>query len=261
MIQATKLLFLYTAITTLLALLLPTSVLSNPVCHTLKYAGANAWEPISFTDDEDKYQGLIYDIMLEVLSPLNIKLLSTDKRPWRRVIADLKKGSIDALFGAYYNQERAKLFIYSAPVMKGRIKLFVHVNNQFTFNSLNDLLDKRGVRPFGGSYGDEFDTFANQSLQFSQIKSEALMMKMVEKGRVDYMVLAEFDGIASVKKLQLSDIIIPLEQDAAKLDVYILFSKTSLCLQKLPLINTRLNKLKQNGTITKLYRYYLQGIQ
>ncbi|WP_353618592.1 substrate-binding periplasmic protein [Spartinivicinus marinus] len=230
-------------------------------CKQIQYAGASGWMPISFVDDSGQYRGLVYDIMLQVLKPLNIKLVSAPISPWTRTIDNLKKHKIDAIFGAYYNNERAKLFIYSAPIIAEPIKLFVHKENQFAFKTLQDLIGKHGIRPFGGSYGDLFDHYDKQYLQLGRIKSNQLMMKMVEKGRADYVILAEFDGIAAAKNNGLSEVIIPLDQEVTQLDVYILFSKQSACLSKLKSINDKLGELRRNGQIARLYQYYLHDIQ
>ncbi|MDE1464700.1 substrate-binding periplasmic protein [Spartinivicinus poritis] len=238
-----------------------TITLAEERCDQIRYAGASEWIPISYVDDAGVYVGLMYDIMLQVSKSLNIKLFSSPVHPWTRVVDQLKKHKIDAIFGAYYNNERARLFVYSAPIVTEPIKIFVHKNNQFIFNTLQDLIGKRGIRPFGGSYGDQFDHFDKQYLHLGRIKSHQLMMKMIEKGRADYVVLAEFDGIATAKKMGLSDLIVPLDQEVAKLDVYILFSKQSACLSKLKPLNDKLAELKRNGEVARLYQYYLHGIQ
>ncbi|MDE1465097.1 hypothetical protein [Spartinivicinus poritis] len=100
----------------------------------------------------------------------------------------------------------------------------MHVDNQFLFSSLVDRIGKSGVRPFGGSYGDEFDRFDRENLNLTQIKSHYLMMKMVQKGRVDFAIFAEFDGVDAVKSMGLSNIIVPIDHEVAQLDIYVLFS-------------------------------------
>lgn len=230
-------------------------------CKLMKYAGASEWQPISYIDDAGLYRGLVYDIMLAVTKPLNIELTSVPERPWTRVIDDLQKGKIDAVFGAYYNEDRAKKFIYSTSLLQDKIKLFVRHDNQFNFSKLKDLLGKTGVRPFGGSYGDIFDSFDKQHLNLDRIKKAELMLKMVQAGRVDFMVLAELDGMYEVKKAGLLKQVIPLQQDVAKLDIYVLFSKSSDCINKIPNINQSIKEIKDQGITEKLYLGYLQSIQ
>ncbi|WP_163836776.1 substrate-binding periplasmic protein [Spartinivicinus ruber] len=261
MLNKLQLLAINEIVSIFIIVLVSTTAFADETCHRLTYAGANEWQPISYIDDEGIYQGLIHDIMQAAVEPLNIELVSSPARPWKRVMDDLLKNKIDAIFGAYFNKEREKLFVYSTPVFQDHIKLFVHVDNQFPFNSLVDLIGKSGVRPFGGSYGDEFDRFDRENLNLSQIKSHYLMMKMVQKERVDYAVFAEFDGLAAIKSMGLSKKIVPIDKEVTQLVIYVLFSKQSACVNKLAAINNEINNLKKKGTISKFYRYYLKTIQ
>lgn len=76
----------------------------------------------------------------------------------------LENGELDVIAGAYFTQERARLFAYSAPFAYDDVMVFQHRRNMFRMTGIHDLIGLQGARPQGGSYGDYIDTYAEQNL-------------------------------------------------------------------------------------------------
>lgn len=59
--------------------------------------------------------------------------------PWTKAIRYTKEGYYDALLGAYYSEERAEFYYFSAPISQARTGLFKRKDANITFKDLTEL--------------------------------------------------------------------------------------------------------------------------
>lgn len=52
-----------------------------------------------------------------------------------------------------------------------------------------------------------------------------------------------------------------LKQEVATLDIYVLFSRSTNCIDKISEINKKIKEIKQAGITEKLYSEYLQNVK
>lgn len=226
-------------------------------CQTIQVNGSSGWEPISYRNADGELVGIAVEVAKRVFSQLGVNVIIGKNVPWKRQQLRLEKGSLDLINAAYYNDKRSKKFLYSQPYHIEKIAIFVHKNRSFEFKNLHSLKGKKGLRPLGGTYGNDFDQFAKNNLNLAEFSNNESSLKRIEQGKEDYLVLALMDGLFSAHKHGYSSSIIPLTKNVAKLPIYFLMSKKSSCAHLIKKINSQLKELESSNFINNLKNKYL----
>ncbi len=234
--------------------------LSEPrqtTCKTITVGGPSSWQPISYIASDGRQTGLGIDIIEEYARRENIAVKIDIDLPWARTLDLLFQGKIDVSAGAYFKTERQWRYQYSDPYYHDDIMVFQHVDRRFDFGGIDDLRNYRGARPHGGSLGDKIDRYSKQDLDLVYSPTDDLIFDLLTAGRVDYVLLGRYDGMATLQKLGVEDTIIPVEPAAARTPVHLLFSRNSPCLQHLERINMLIAELSNNDTLRERTNYHL----
>ena len=230
-------------------------------CPSIRANGPSGWEPISYRNGNGQLIGMAVEVAKKVFFELGIELIFEKDIPWKRQQLHLENGSLDVIISAYFNEQRAKKFTYSNSYHIEKIRVFVRADKIFEFNSLDNLKGKFGLRPLGGTYGDEFDEFASKHLNISEYSDRKSNMYRLYRGQKDYIILALLDGLISVKKYGYRSKIVPLPKDVAQLPIYFMFSKKSPCEHILKRVNTAIKELVKNNFIKNLEDKYMQQLK
>jgi len=132
-------------------------------CKQLRIAsGVINWAPLSYQNQETfQFQGVAFDIAEEVAKSLDLSMIILDL-PWKRLLWYLETGELDMALAIYKNKERENKYLYTAPYFSNEARIFVKKGREFSFNRLEDLVDRAGVVPAGASFGEDFDSFAKE---------------------------------------------------------------------------------------------------
>ncbi|OZG71800.1 hypothetical protein BTA51_19425 [Hahella sp. CCB-MM4] len=150
-------------------------------CHSrdLLIAGP-PWPPFLIPDHPRK--GVATEIVVTCLERAGYSAKVVIK-PWPRVLAEARRGDIDALVGLWYNPERAEQFYYTNPYYVNEIYLFRLRDHPIHYSSLEDLVGiSIGVRQ-NAWYGGEFDKA--DFLQKVELNELVSILRMVSIGRLD----------------------------------------------------------------------------
>lgn len=183
----------------LLLLVLSLPVISNtqesaPCTAHFKLGIGEPWPPF-FMHDNDQYFGIDIDITRLIFKKLNYCLEIVKLPSSARGILQLKRGEIDFLNAASFNEERAKIGWFSSPYRSEAMRIFHHQKNRdkFQISSLYELQkqDLVGVVNLGAYYGAEFSYLMQETSFNSKIASVPSVeqrMKMLELGHVDFVI-------------------------------------------------------------------------
>ncbi len=233
-------------------------------CQQVRGNGALDWYPVHFFEGpkgpDRRAVGVAVDVARTVLEELGLRLEAGAPAPWPRSMEDLLEGRLDVLLGAYWTADRAQRLVYSAPIYREEIAVFVRRDQAFSLESLADLKDRRGLRPMGGSYGEHFDAYAREHLEIDQVATvstqDEVILHMLNAGRADYVVLARADGRRDLGETGLTDRIVDLEQPVAVNNVHLLFGDRSHCAARIDEIDREIARLEENGTLERIARRY-----
>lgn len=190
--------------------------------------GAENWYPI-IEWNEDKPHGIAISRLEEFSIQNNFSFNFGPKLIWVRVLQALKSGKLDIIAGAYYTSDREQLFNYSKPFYTETIHAFYANSSPFNIKSREDLMGYYGLRPLGGSYGEEFDEFAKTHLTVEENAQVKVMFKMIVAGRADYLILAKNHGLKVIQDMQLTEQVAMSKTPIADISVHYLFNKSSHC--------------------------------
>lgn len=232
------------------------ALFASTKCKTVSINGAKGWIPVSYYND-GKLTGVVPNIVTNIFNEIGIEVKQQPIIPWKRLLNDLEKGSLDVLTGAYYNNERAEKYQYSHVITVDEVRIFVKKGEEFPFYDLSDLKKRIGVRPMGGSYGQSFDDYAKKNLHINENNSTLAMLKLLIQDKVDYAVWGYFDGLGNITQHHYQDQITVLATPVSSNNVYALFSRQSPCASQIHRFNQILNRMHSNGDIDEIVEEHL----
>tara|TARA_B100000674_G_scaffold494290_1_gene518491 strand:+ start:1070 stop:1846 length:777 start_codon:yes stop_codon:yes gene_type:complete len=227
-------------------------------CDTITIGGPASWQPVSYIASDGRQTGLGIEILREYAERHGINVRVDIELPWARTLDLLLQGKIDVTAGAYFNDERQRVFQYSDVFYADDIMVFQHVDRRFEYASIKDLKGYQGARPHGGSLGNKIDTYSEQQLDIIYSPTNDRIFDLLRAGHVDYVLIARYDGLATLRKLGIEDKIIAVEPPLDHNPVRMMFSRNSPCVEHVAQINLLIAELAQNGTIKERTQYHLE---
>ena len=227
-------------------------------CDVLRASGSLGWYPY-FIEDEatGEITGASIDLLEAMAPELGVEGVEVvSDLPWNRLFIRLEKGTLDVISAVYWTEEREELYHYTNPYMEDEIRIFVLKGNEFEFDEWSDLKGKRGGRPLGGSYGEEFDRYAEENLIQDEAKGAEANFKKLLLGRIDYLIYAYWDGRAYMQRAEIEDEVVILPNPVITNDVHFLLSPTSPCGELVEPINELIEQYKADGTIDAIIETY-----
>ena len=207
----------------------------------------------------DQLVGPSIEMMKLIFSEFGLNI-ETVPLPWARAMKYLKSGKIDAVAPIFYNEQRASFIQFTDVFDTIETRVFTQKNKFGGFNVLNDLKGFKGLTIRGRSEGLEFDKFATEYLDLSEISSLDQMLKMILIGRADYGIDKRYDIAATAKKMGVYEQILITPLVISTNNNLIGFSKKSAFLRYIPRINMIIRNLKKDGTIEHLIENYINNI-
>ncbi|MCL9781511.1 transporter substrate-binding domain-containing protein [Vibrio sp. S4M6] len=226
-------------------------------CQQIKVSGSTGWHPLLIQDETTgEISGLAYDIMSTVSRQVSTPFEFLP-RPWKRALLNLQQGRIDIILGIYWTKQRAQTYNYSSPIFQNEARVWVLKDKTFTFEKLADLIGKRGDIPLGGSFGEEFDHYAEQHLSLREIgkKNEHIARLLIN--RSDFFISDYYDTLPVLREMGVENKVVPLDMPVSTTQVYFAFSRSSPCAYLAADINNAIERLRNEGTLKKLINKYL----
>ena len=237
----------------LLLLISPLKVFSQ----TLTFAAVH-WPP--FYGEDIPENGFIAVITREAFQKIDYKV---DIRflPWKRALEDARIGKYDGLLGMYYNHEREKDFVYSAPLYTTS-EVFVQLKgDNFAYQGDQSL----GGKVIGGLRGTApLEELAIHGLRVEDTTDDIKSLRKLQVGRIDlslinkerFEYLLQYDPHISAMK----DELVIVKPSFRSYDLFIALSKTrpdsEIIIEK---FNIELEKLKADSEfMEKVLRLHLE---
>ncbi|WP_246832963.1 ABC transporter substrate-binding protein [Thalassospira sp. MCCC 1A01428] len=215
---------------------------------------------MTYLDDRRVARGLGVDILQEFAARSGIDLEVNLDIPWNRAMLMLANGEIDVMAGAYFTQQRDRQFFYSLPFTSDDIVVFQNADHVFEVNEVGDLINRRGARPQGGSYGDFLDSYAKDHLDIIFSPTGNRILDLLINQRVDYVMLGRYDGLANIANDNISHQIHMVEPPLVKNPVMFMFSRQSPCLKLVPQLNHFIAELEKTGRLMEMTEIHLPTV-
>jgi len=215
-------------------------------CGRLRITGSDEWRPFSFRDDGAELRGIGVEVAAEVGRRLGVEVVSGAGMSWNRALRAVETGEADILTAAYDTDERRIRFHLTPAYAADELRAFVVPGHGFPLSRREDLIGRRGIRPFGGSYGQEFDEFMARHLTVTETHTPD-PVAFLAAGRADYLLLADRDGRATY-----AGRLTPLPLPLGTMPVHLLVSRTSACAALAPRIDAAIEAMRDDGTLARV---------
>lgn len=228
-----------------------------PAERTLRIA-TDVWLPYENISDKQS-PGFSTEIIAGVLKSMNVAP-ETREFPWARAMKEVFDGNRDALYTAFWTEDRAKFCIYpEEPLTRDKWVFFVRRANaaKLSIASYADLKDRRIGILRGASITKEFWDIVRKYKNYEVVKTDELNFRKLARGRLDYVVTSYANGINLLKKMKLSDEISHLETPVIKEDnLYIIFSRKTVKPDFVARFSASLKAFKQTAAYRAIHQKY-----
>jgi len=184
-------------------------------------------------------------------------------KPWKRGLIRTLRGEFDAIFPAYYNDERAKNYILSIPFWEGPLVFIKRKDNKIKYNHWHDLIGLRVGVVLGYANDFEFDAAVKSGrLKVSVQTSDLMNLKMVNSGLLDVAVIDKYTAIglmnehkSHIRMKNAKDNLEFLDPPLAQKKFYFMFSRKSRNVEQIvPKFNTALKEMEEDNTIINIIK-------
>lgn len=232
---------------------IPATTVPSDDVNTVSIATLD-WSP--YVGEDLEGYGFTTEILRVAFERAGYKLKVTFM-PWARGLLETESGNYDAIYPAYYSEERTQNYIYSDAFAEGPIVFYKRKGDAITYTKLEDLKPYRigVVRGFVNTA--EFD--AADYLQKDVVDRDEQNLQKLVLGRIDLAVVDKFAAqyiFASTfpeGKDQLEFIEPPLDVKP----LYVMFSRKIPNGEELmKAFNTSLKQMIADGTIDEILTKY-----
>ncbi len=233
----------------------------SPISTTLHLITDDEFSPYSYTENEI-VKGIDIEIIDELMSRLHINY-KLNVVPWARLLNMTKNGLCDLSFSLFKTAEREKYSIYTnLPIHKSIYKVYVKKENEFKFDSIEDLYGKTVGLNIGFFISKEFDQAVKEGkIKLIQIEGVKDMIKRLKYNLLDCFIGNYHGTQFELKRMNLLSEIIPLKKQINDdKNAYLVISKQAKIQNKqflLNSINSTLQKMYNDGTIEKITKKYI----
>lgn len=220
-----------------LALLLPLSAGAQvqaptpPACRQLVASGNPQYPPYLWrsAENENRLVGANAEMLAWLSKELGLPIESRYVGPWGRVQEEMRAGRIDLIAGAFLTMARTEYMDYFYPALREtRSVVLVRDGSRLEYRRWSDLAALQGVTVIGNSFGEDFDRYAREHLNISQVASLEQALQMLQRSRVDYLVYEDSPAAAYQARLNI-DGVRPLQVAVATEPLYLTLSYRSAC--------------------------------
>lgn len=218
------------------------------------------WLPYENIGNKD-VPGFSTEVVTNVLNEMGVKW-DLREYPWARALKEVFEGRRDALFTAFWTEERARYVYYpKEPLAKERWLFFVRRKDteHLSFVSYDEIKNRRIGVLRGASVSEEFWKFVKKYSNYEAAKTDDLNFKKLVKGRIDYVVTSYSNGIELARQMGISDQIAFLPSPIiSEDDLYIIFSKKSVSPSFVDAFSDALRSFKKSDQFRAIYRKYFE---
>ncbi|SCK23366.1 ABC transporter substrate-binding protein [Vogesella sp. LIG4] len=178
-------------------------------CARLVASGNPEYPPYLWVDpnDDKRLIGAAADMMQMLSREVGIPISINYGGPWARVQKSVRDGRIDLIAGAFFTQPRRQYMSYiQTPLTITRTAIWMRDSKPFNYTRWLDLVGYRGVTVVNNSFGEEFDRFAEHSLNIETVGSVENALRMLSMGRADYLIYEDAPAQAYANRLGLQNL-------------------------------------------------------
>jgi len=210
------------------------------------------WGP--YADENLENYGFTSEIISKAFERAGYRV-SIAFKPWKRALIETEDGKYDAVYCAYYTDERAKIYGLSEPYAESILGFFKRKDRDIRFATLPDLKPYKIGVTLGYANSDEFDKADYFKKETSP--ADEVSIKKLEAGRIDLATMDKYVGfhILNTTFKQGKEVIEFMEKPLVVNNLYVCFSRAVNGWEKKRAdFNSGLVQIKKDGTYDKILK-------
>ena len=233
------------------------------------FAGGPCWaaDPVLVNIDAEnppfmfasggKPAGVYPAVITAAFAKMNVSV-KIEAKPWKRAIAEMDEGKA-GVGGIYKNEERAKKYDYSGPVLSENLAVYSHKDKPVEYKTIADLYGKKVGVIGGWSYGDEFDAAKKSGkLSVDEVNSDEKNLRKLDEGRLDAVIAVEDSAKPIISSRKLGNVI-QAKQLLASNKSYLAFNKSANQTALLEQFSKAITSMRDDGSLNKIVAEALSG--
>jgi polar amino acid transport system substrate-binding protein len=241
----------------LLAVLLASVWMSRANSTKIMTFATVNWEP--YAADNLPGNGFTSEILAEVCKKAGYEAKFVFL-PWKRAMLAVEQGNYDALYSAYYSDERAETYAITDPYVKSPLVLCARAKSVIKYDGTVASLKPYKVGVVSGYVNTKAIDSADYLMKDESVNDLENLIKLIQ-GRVDVIVIDRFVATQYLKtspavQAGLDDVVFlspPLEEKP----VFAMFSKKNPDFkEKVAAFNKGLKAVEQDGTMDAILKKY-----
>nr|WP_315241840.1 transporter substrate-binding domain-containing protein [uncultured Albidiferax sp.] len=200
-------------------------------CKQLVATGNPEYPPYLWRDgvDGSRLVGANADLVQMVAKEIGIPIEVRYVGSWARVQEEARLGRIDLVAGAFFTVERLSYMDYVYPPFRDtRSVVWARQVAPLKYRQWSDLKNLSGMTVINNSFGEDFDRYAKRNLKINTVPSLEQAFKILQLGRVDYLVYEEDPGLAYIAKFAMAGLV-PANPSVSNESLYLTLSHKSPC--------------------------------
>jgi polar amino acid transport system substrate-binding protein len=189
--------------------------------------------------------------------------VSFEELPWARAAELVFRGERDAIFTAFRNEERERFCYFPGePLAHDKWVFFVRAADagRLKFSSFDDLVGHDIAVLRGAAISPEFWNFVHEHRNFTETASDEANFRMLQAGRVDYVVASFVNGMRLIGSLGVDGKVQPLlSRSLEEDDMYVIFSRQRVAPAFVAAFSDALHQFKQTEAFRAIYGKYFPG--
>ena len=238
---------------------------SSAACTKEVVVGWEVWKPFQYQDASQEYTGLDFDLFRAVMASAGCDVKFVEM-PWKRIMAQMQIGEIDAVIGASKTDKRKNFGYFSKPFRYEKMVMFVRKGEtekypQRSFKALFASQFSLGAT-LGYAYGDEYERALRDNPEYTKklnlVKADVQNYDMLLFGRIDGF-LGELHHVSyDLKRKGAYHLVEVHPIDVLSDDIYVMFSKKNVQPEFVYKFNTALGEVRSSGEYDKVVYQYFQ---
>lgn len=201
-------------------------------CSKLFATGNPEYPPYLWRDPENPKQliGANAEIFSMISERLGIPIEVVYVGPWSRAQQEVRSGRIDLLAGAFLTMARIQYMDYVYPAFLDTTSVvWTRKEANVDYQRREDLIDQQGITVINNSFGQDFDHFAENNLIISTVPTLKQAFKMLNLGRVDYLLYEKNPALAYIREWGVADQAKVVGPPVSSEGLYLTISHKSSC--------------------------------
>jgi polar amino acid transport system substrate-binding protein len=241
------------------------AILAVSMVMTATYVGAETitmtngeWAP--YMSQKLKHDGFVSDLVVQAFKKegVDVKWVFL---PWKRAFEEAKSGKYagSAIWGK--TDERAKDFLFTKGVVTLKNVFFIKKGSNFSWNTIDDLKNKKLGGIIGYAYGGGIDKAEKAGIiKINRIGNNAGNYKKLVAGRLDAVLDAVQVGYTTARQAGVGDQVEPYKKPFESREYSVIISKKTPNAAKLvETFNKGLDALKASGEYDAILKAAQQG--